>query len=300
MSSHLHGPREALKTQCWEQTKTQNESQTLEKDTVKWRHSFQCNIPQCKISFIHMMLNIQGFFFSPSPEKQNMTESTDSRERRKRKKKTTSWLFLPVCTDWNTQSCSYRRRVHKPVHSLMRKQNKKKAKCVRRLRIVQKVVAAFSKIVPDSLFEFSHNGIFGMSRKKVLFLPSPPRWTRPYGSWTSVRGGRFQGQRAHTHARLWVCCKQGANTPAGLMHSQPAVALTAALFWGNESTFDADLQAAFRAKGNFYPSSRPPAGREPIHLADPADSHEVPMEPFFFLLLFFFTDGIDFFLVWSP
>lgn len=72
------------------------------------------------------------------------------------------------------------------------------------------------------------------------------------------------------------------------MHFQPAVALTAALFWGNESTFDADLQAAFRAKGNFYPSSRPPAAREPIHLADPADSHEVPMEPFFFLLLFFF------------
>lgn len=78
------------------------------------------------------------------------------------------------------------------------------------------------------------------------------------------------------------------------MHFQPAVALTAALFWGNESTFDADLQAAFRAKGNFYPSSRPPAAREPIHLADPADSHEVPMEPFFFFF-FFFTDGIDFF-----
>lgn len=31
MFSHLQGQREALKTQCWEQTKTLNESQTLEK-----------------------------------------------------------------------------------------------------------------------------------------------------------------------------------------------------------------------------------------------------------------------------
>ncbi len=70
MSSYLHGQREALKTQCWEQTKTQNESKTLEKT---WRTSSQCNIPQCKYpSFI---LNIHFFL------KTNVTESTNSRKK---------------------------------------------------------------------------------------------------------------------------------------------------------------------------------------------------------------------------
>lgn len=36
---------------------------------------------------------------------------------------------------------------------------------------------------------------------------------------------------------------------------------------GMKALFNADLQAAFRAKGNFDPSSRPPAAGEPIHLA---------------------------------
>lgn len=129
---------------------------------------------------------------------------------------------------------------------------------------------------------------FGKSRKKVLYFPSPPRWTRPNGSRTSVRGGHFQGRRAcaHTHRLDFESAVNGE-----LIHLQVECIFSQS--WheqqpyseGMKALFDADLQAAFRAKGNFDPSSRPPAAREPIHLVgrDPRWNRQ----GFFFFIPFF-------------
>lgn len=59
------------------------------------------------------------FFSLPGETEHDWINRRQSKER-KRKEKTMSGLLLPVCTDWNTQSCSHRPLVHKPVRSLMR------------------------------------------------------------------------------------------------------------------------------------------------------------------------------------
>lgn len=81
MSSYLHGQREALKTQCWEQTKTQNKSKKFRKRYSLITQQFSVQYSTMQISFIHM-LNIHFFFFFFW--KQTVTVPTAERKKKRK------------------------------------------------------------------------------------------------------------------------------------------------------------------------------------------------------------------------
>lgn len=162
MSSYLHSQIEALKTQCWEQTKTQNES-TLEKDTVFWRNSSQCNIPQCKYpSFILCRTYTYIFFF----EGGDVNESTNSRK----KITTYFFFFFYICIDWDNHALVT--PTHKHVHVFCGKI----IKCAvawHRLTIKWIQINVTISGIVSTLRAFSHQDIFGRADVKLpLAVPA--------------------------------------------------------------------------------------------------------------------------------